>query len=285
VNNLDSRCKGNVKKKILVPHYKENLSNEEMISLSSIRKFFRPSDICFISPIGLDISKTLNNEEKIERFDLDFFQSIAGYNKMLMSSVFYERFTEFSHILICQLDCLVFSDQIDYWTSLPYSYIAAPWFPYYLDDPTKGVWRVGNGGFSMRNVQAHLRVLKKNVVKGTIYPKYGSNPWKLDASRFEIGEYRRKFFIKRITRPLTKVVTVEDELKDYPYNEDIFWSLEAVKHDPLFKVAPANEALSFAFEMSPRWCFEKNNNKLPFGCHAWARYDRTFWEEILIKNI
>jgi hypothetical protein len=84
----------------------------------------------------------------------------------------------------------------------------------------------------------------------------------------------------RRLNPLTEWTTLEEEVQRYPRNEDLFWALEAPKFDPTFKVASAVEALPFAFEMAPRWCFEQNRGKLPFGCHAWARYDRAFWEEI-----
>jgi hypothetical protein len=84
--------------------------------------------------------------------------------------------------------------------------------------------------------------------------------------------------------PFTKWVTIEEELRRFPRNEDLFWSLEAPKFDASFRIATAEEALPFAFEMAPRWCFEKNGNKLPFACHAWARYDRDFWASVLKEN-
>jgi hypothetical protein len=65
------------------------------------------------------------------------------------------------------------------------------------------------------------------------------------------------------------------------YNEDAFWSFEAMQFDPLFRVAPLNEALKFAFEMNPAYCYNLNGGQLPFCCHAWARYDRAFWENML----
>jgi hypothetical protein len=34
--------------------------------------------------------------------------------------------------------------------------------------------------------------------------------------------------------------------------------------------------------VAPRLCFELNGRKLPFGCHAWQRYDRGFWEPYLL---
>jgi hypothetical protein len=81
--------------------------------------------------------------------------------------------------------------------------------------------------------------------------------------------------------PFSKKHTVEEELKRYAYNEDVFWGIEAGKFDRFFKVAPAEQALLFSFEVSPRWSLVKTGGKLPFGCHAWGRYDRTFWEQVL----
>ena len=67
-------------------------------------------------------------------------------------------------------------------------------------------------------------------------------------------------------------------------HDDHFWSDEAVKYYPEFKVASVELGLRFAFEVAPRACFEQNNYTLPFGCHAWPRYDRDFWEPYLLKQ-
>jgi hypothetical protein len=66
-------------------------------------------------------------------------------------------------------------------------------------------------------------------------------------------------------------------------NNDFFWSFEAVGFFPDFKVAPVNDGLEFAFEAAPRMCFEMNRRKLPFGCHAWTKFDRSFWEPHLLS--
>jgi len=81
--------------------------------------------------------------------------------------------------------------------------------------------------------------------------------------------------------PFATLHSVEQELQRFPYNEDVFWSIEAPKFDALFKVASAEAALPFAFEVAPRWSLKKTGGQLPFGCHAWERYDRSFWEEVL----
>lgn len=61
-------------------------------------------------------------------------------------------------------------------------------------------------------------------------------------------------------------------------NEDIFFSLGSSEK---FRVAPIRIALEFSFEREVRKCFELNENKLPFGCHAWERYDLEFWKPYL----
>ncbi len=264
---------------VVVPIYRTDLSADEATSLFTIRKIFPAEKICYVSPRTLHLSKLIQDGESVERFGEHFFTGIAGYNQLLTSSLFYERFAAYTHILICQLDCLVFWDELDTWCQKGFDYIAAPWFRKFLDDPSEGLWRVGNGGFSLRNVQSHLRVLKQRILKKYIYPMHGSSPWEPTEPSEEVGLYQRLTPWYRRANPFAKWTTIEEELLRYPRNEDLFWSLEAPKFDPAFRVASAEEALPFAFEMSPRWCFQKNGSRLPFGCHAWARYDREFWME------
>lgn len=66
-------------------------------------------------------------------------------------------------------------------------------------------------------------------------------------------------------------------------SEERFIANRAIHYYPAFKIAPLEVALRFAFECVPRYCFEKNNFTLPFGCHAWAKYDREFWEPYLLE--
>ncbi|RMF85103.1 MAG: hypothetical protein D6736_17985, partial [Nitrospinota bacterium] len=73
-------------------------------------------------------------------------------------------------------------------------------------------------------------------------------------------------------------------LTDGRQNEDFFWSDRAIRYHPGFRVAPVEVGLRFAFEAAPRLCFALNDYQLPFGCHAWARYDRAFWEPYLLKE-
>lgn len=269
--------------RILVPMYQTELTSEEEVSLASIRKHLSGYGICFVAPESLDLSLVVKDGESIERFADDKFSGIKGYNCLLKSRAFYERFDASEYILIAQLDCLIFSNNLDSWIGQGFDYIAAPWFRGFATDHKSGLWRVGNGGLSLRRVESYLRVLRQQVVSGSIYPRWGHCAWKPPVESMEEGVYRKISALYGLN-PFAKQHSVEGELQRFPYNEDVFWAIEARKFDPLFRVASAEEGLSFAFEVSPRWSFEKTGGRLPFGCHAWARYDRDFWEEVLSER-
>lgn len=61
-----------------------------------------------------------------------------------------------------------------------------------------------------------------------------------------------------------------------PKNEDMIWTLFVP-----FKKPQAEEALHFAFERLPRKSFELTNRQLPFGCHAWQKYQYDFWQHYI----
>ena len=60
--------------------------------------------------------------------------------------------------------------------------------------------------------------------------------------------------------------------------EDQFWSLVAPKNFNWFNVAGVQDAMDFSIEMQPRRVYEMNGQRLPFGCHAWWKYDFEFWK-------
>lgn len=269
--------------RVLVPVYTEKITEDEELSVGTIRQKLSRYKLCFIAPASLDLSGVVRDGEMIERFGDEYFHGIEGYNQLLKSSEFYERFTGSRYVLICQLDCLVLSDELESWINKDFDYIGAPWFKP-KKSPEDGLWRSGNGGFSLRNVEAHLRVLRMSVPKGSIYRLKGSVRLRTKNAKAELGTYRKKMFWHRLLHPKAEMNNVEDEMKRFPYHEDVFWSFEAPKFDPNFKVATADQALPFSFEVAPRWCFEKNGRRLPFGCHAWPKYDREFWMKILNKS-
>ena len=68
------------------------------------------------------------------------------------------------------------------------------------------------------------------------------------------------------------------------FNEDTWWAV-LIPQIYNFKVAPLEDATKFSFEANPKRLYNENGNQLPFGCHAWEKYEPDFWERFIKKNI
>lgn len=67
----------------------------------------------------------------------------------------------------------------------------------------------------------------------------------------------------------------KEDMEYIDEHEDFFWAC----HDSYkFRVAPMEIALKFAFEKHVQTCFRLNNWEIPFGCHAWEKYNFSFWK-------
>ena len=186
------------------------------------------------------------------------FQSVDTYNKMLLSPWFYRHFLDYEYMLIYQIDAYVFSDQLDYWTTMGYDYIGAPWM---LNDNiyqrTIGQWltrvkqrfpihdnhvhsahlfhRVGNGGFSLRRIPKMLEIMERNQ----------------DFISTLKGKHERQ--------------------------EDVAISI-LLKEKEQLKIPSWRLALYFSFEKAPAKCLELTHGVFPFGCHDTnQRYWDSFW--------
>ena len=179
-----------------------------------------------------------------------------------------------------QLDCLVFSDRLEEWCGLDLDYIGAPWIQH-KDAPYAGMpeyeGKVGNGGLSLRKIESFLKIIYS--------PRFHIEPRRY----WEMSYSSKPKYIQCMNLPkkLLKYLKIFNnarwEMSRFNRNDDNFWANRATYYYPDFKIASVETALRFAFECLPRYCFELNNHTLPFGCHAWYRYDRDFWEPYLLK--
>ena len=251
---------------VVIPFYKTQLSIYEKTALSQCLNVLKNHPIIAIKPHSLNLSKLEENSQfsEVKNFDDHYFSNIDGYNRLMLSSEFYESFLKYEFILIHQLDAFVFKDDLDVWTKKGYDYIGAPWIRD-IDDPdlfktvkTKfqtffhkryDVYKnglpsskqfenqVGNGGFSLRRVEKFFKLAKKFEDK--------------------IAEYNSK--------------------KEHQFHEDAFWSIEVNRKEKLLNIPSYKVALHFAFENSPERAYNLIGNQLPFGCHAWDEY-LDFWK-------
>ncbi len=237
---------------VVIPVYKETRTALEEISLVQCLKILGKHRIFVAKPSSLDLSAWNEQYPQLEYVDFDdrYFADINGYNKLLVSPLFYRKFKGFEFMLIHQLDAFVFKDELEKWCHSGYDYIGAPSMESSSFDALqageKDAFKSGlrrrrvvlNGGLSLRRIPALLRFLKiHNII-----------------------------------------------LPAWPGNEDMLFSLDSTRLKPLkflLKLPGWDEALQFAFEKSPSASYEINGRKLPFGCHAWQRYDPGFWKDFI----
>lgn len=79
--------------------------------------------------------------------------SAQEYSNILMLENFWKQFENFKNVLIFQLDTMIFQYGIEKY--LQYDYVGAPW----AENVFGKIFQVGNGGLSLRNVQATLTCL------------------------------------------------------------------------------------------------------------------------------
>lgn len=266
---------------ILIPIYKEELSQDEYTSLRQCLSILPKHPITLVCPKSLKLDNYFADyhDFKVETFNDYFFKSIDGYNKLMMSKQFYQRFLSYEYILIYQLDAYVFSDELEYWCLKNYDYIGSPWFEGY-DLPTddKKFNGVGNGGFSLRKVSSHYKALNYFWIH-FILKSYYESISQLIASKQTTFIRSNLFFIRSFLYRFIK--RKNSKLKTIIMNEDGYWALVVPKINRYFKIAPIDEAIKFSFEANPELLYKMNNNQLPFGCHAWARYNKLFWQNFI----
>ena len=256
---------------VIIPVYKSTLNESEYLSLLQCYKILgKTHQICIVSNSYVDtislqlLAYETNSHFLRMNFDKTFFDSIAGYNQLMLSPEFYRRFSKYEYMLIYQLDAWVFSDELDYWCSLGYDYIGAPW----VETDGNGklhLGGVGNGGFSLRRVRHFMDILSH---KG---PVRRAKDIRID-SWLKALLYKPLFAIGY----QNNLSYMRSNLTTY---EDIFLSiyldgtpLASHRPDPL-------TAARFAFEQHPSFLYQQTN-KLPFGCHAWLKYEyEEFWKD------
>jgi hypothetical protein len=262
---------------VVVPIYYFPLSGSDTASLHRIVSTLFRHPIRFIVPnklqsyikthlLGILHSDIVDLE--VYSVDDNWLSSISSYNHMCMSHAFYKLFASFTHILIAQLDTWIFSDQLIYWCKSGYSYIGAPWIKLNKtnDFSFDGA---GNGGFSLRYIP-HFLLISSFLSRQYLYIP-------LSILRRALNCLPVIAKIKFLTQYILCLLLNSKSL--YPMHEDLFWAFCAPLLLSEYKVPPPHIAMRFSFEVEPFTLFLLNSCKLPFGCHAWRKYEPLFWEK------
>ena len=257
---------------IVIPIHKATPTEDEMLSLRQYALVLKSHPICIVCPAGLNVTTycdVLSNYGAnctIEHFHPRFFDGIKGYNLLMLDKNFYKSFACYQYLLIYQLDAWVFSDELDYWCEMGYDYIGAPWIEE-KENSELGVTGVGTDGFSLRRVQHFIDILSykgpvRNVNQLNLEPTLKNKIYKL---LYSLGYQNTISYYK----------------KDETLYEDIFLSIFLANTELHAKMPDPETASLFAFEKHPSFLFSKTM-QLPFGCHAWRKYEyEAFWKQYI----
>lgn len=262
---------------IVIPVYKPGLDGNEKVSIRRTLKVLGRYPIVLVCPEDMmdtsqyeGLANATGVVLQIERFAPHFFEGIEGYNRLMLSKLFYARFSEFEFILISQPDAYVFRDDLMAWCGKGYDFVGAPIFGRFTDKvfhPKQS--RVGNGGFSLRRVEAFLDYFdgRKHVIRTKDIAKC------IDLKKKPMTRWAIWLLMALGWRNKPSSVA-----KQWKYNEDDFWSgmLNGTRYE--LSKPEVEEALLFAFERFPSEAYAITGT-LPFGCHAWAKYQyESFWK-------
>lgn len=238
----------NQKCAIVIPVYRAEINGNENISLSRILEVFGDRHhIILVHPEGLNISqyaeyKGITNYIPMKK---EYFISVLSYSELMTKPYFYKHFLQFDHILIAQLDTFIFENNLDYWCNSGFDYIGAPWID--------SVW---------------IKELKKKI---SWIDKF-INP--VGNGGLSLRQVKKFYYGSIVLKPILLFWKAK-------WHEDFFWGSVAGRVLPFFKVPDVKTALKFAIEENPEKCYLLNESKLPFGCHAWEKFEPEFWAKHL----
>lgn len=263
---------------VVIPVHLPEPSIEEELSFKQCISILSKHDIFLIAPHGLDVSvyTGIYSDLKVKYVNRNWLANVKAYNKMKIDIAFYKIFSSYQFMLTFELDSFVFRDELLDWCEQGHDFIGAPWFSgFHKSEQDSEITGVGNSGFSLRNIQSCLDVLRniESLVALTRVLEFTALRYSL---RWLVA-LRKPFPFLR----LTKLQMMRAYLRHECVHEDIFWSFYVPVVFKDFRIAPVGDALKFSFDASPRQCFILNDRNLPFGCHAWTKFDLDFWEPFI----
>jgi hypothetical protein len=251
---------------IIIPVYREADTEFDLVSLTHLRQFLSGYEITAVGPPRLEWHR---DEFAYQEFPGEFFGSRDDYNRLMLSESFYRKFSAFSHMLIYQLDALVFRDELDYWCRQPFDYIGATFYRDLIEQVDKYKWPYAkvaccNGGFSLRRIDTFLTHLTRrpSTARAAL-----ANLARLKVrSSLRLLQYRNHLNPQRY-------------LPHESLNEDVYYGVFSQAIGPPLRIPSPEISNLFAYENIPDAVFERAGRVLPFGCHAWYKTDASlqFW--------
>lgn len=285
---------------VVIPVYKSAPKVTEVASFRQCIKVLKSFDLCLITYEELDltvyirIAKEYSKKITVKCFERHFFTSVAGYNKLCYNIDFYSAFYNYDYMLIYQLDAWVFRDELKMWCEKGYDYIGSPFFKDISSKGTNTLYSkemlgVGNGGFSLRRIQYCIKLLERWKWLPYLTPRYLWKMYSIEKTSANCGKIYLLFliFCKIILKSFGYRNTLNYFIESGRVNEDFYFSTWAMQAWRVKVNLPScEEASCFSFEINPSYLYNLNGKRLPFGCHAFKKWEfDTFWSKYIQINI
>lgn len=261
---------------IVIPMHKPDLTPEERVSLIQCQKILGGYPIFLLHPEGMEIQtyKSIFPMLKTLTAPPESMGSIAGYNRLMISPFVFNALKAYTHILIHEPDAIVLKDDLLFWCEQDFDYIGAPWFLSDLPNEFK-LRATGNFGLSLMKTK-------------TINTLFARNPRWFRVSMIIRDILRglrgQRDAFKRALSSIGPSGRLSCAHKLYLDHCDIFWSFLVPKVSTQFKIAPPSQAIYFSWEKDPQKSWVVCEGKLPFGIHAWSKYNLPFLRPLLIQS-
>ena len=277
---------------VVIPVYKDVPSASERASIRQTFRVLGKHDIVFVTHEGCRLDeyrKIVEGEHgtlRTEFFDKGYFDSTAHYSDLCFSEAFYLRFKDHDYMLICQTDAWVFRDELDWWCSQNYDYIGAPiYFPYNEKRFTRIFFGIGNGGFCLRKISHCLKVVRHNRKKTFLKPRALIRMYWyyfLYNEAFTSNILKRLALVGKVVAKCFGISNTTGYFIQNHINEDMLFGTWAAQSWGLADCRIPDEltAARFSMELNAPQLYKRLGDKLPFGCHAFEKWNYLdFWKE------
>jgi hypothetical protein len=251
---------------IAVPVHKEVPTPMEIVSLRQLGKIMAAREILIISPHGVSTYnyKSLLPHARDLKVHPRQMASWTAYNQMMISPFLYQKLRRYSHMLLHEPDALVFSDQLDFWCAQPFDYLGSPW-PKPDHSPTGFHFHPHiNGGFSLSNISSMRRVTSS-------WKRWHS--WRHVMGDIVAGLRGDRMKLKRGLIAAYPGGLLRGASRLYQTGWDKFFFEVVPPLCPEFRIPPPEVCVRFSWQFATRYCIRQTQGQLPFGLHAWARWD------------
>lgn len=265
---------------VVIPHPNTDWTAGQIFSIRTCLSVLVDYPVFYLTKKSVPLEPLIPYRDRIKvlQVDDDRMANIENYSKFLMSPEFYILFAQYEFILVHQLDVVVFEDRLIEWCDKGYDYVGPPMFQ--GEEPQPVLWQSGNGGFSLRKTSSFLKLLSSRKV----FPRFEH----YRELRAELGlvfllvlrvmlQFNGTWLAQFFPGFFRWLFTTNSK----NVHEDVYFAFFAVFFVEAWRMPSPAESAGFGFDRCPKTVYAINGNKIPFGCHAWEKYDKKFIEKLL----